>query len=145
MKLPKELVNGILIFIGIGVYFILMDLLGLSDVYYLRILNIFIVLYFINRTIKTNIQEGKTVYFQNVISGGLTSFIGVALSVIGLRQYIVFKGGAEYIKNLSEAFIFGNNPSVNEYCIGLFFEGIASSIIATFILMQYWKNYTIID
>jgi hypothetical protein len=80
-----------------------------------------------------------------VISGGLTSFIGVALSVIGLRQYIVFKGGAEYIKSLSEAFLFGNDPSVNEYCIGLFFEGIASSIIATFILMQYWKNYTVID
>jgi hypothetical protein len=27
----------------------------------------------------------------------------------------------------------------------LLFEGIASSIIATFILMQYWKRYTHAD
>jgi hypothetical protein len=145
MKLRKELANGILIFFGIGIYFLAMEALGLSNVYYLRLLNIFIVLYVVNRTIKTNIEEGKTDYFQNIISGGLTSFIGVFLSCFGLREYIMIRGGAEYIKKLSDAFLFGNNPTVNEYCIGLFFEGIASSVIATFILMQYWKSHTAID
>lgn len=145
MKIPRELINGILIFIGIGGYFILMDLLHLSDIYGLRLLNIFIVMFFINRTIKANIKEGKVDYFKNVISGALTSFIGIGLSVVGLRQYILFRGGAEYIKNLGDAFLFGNDPSVTQYCIGLFFEGIASSLIAVFILMQYWKNYTKID
>lgn len=145
MKLPKELTNGILIFIGIGGYFVLMDLLKLSDIYGLRLLNIFIVLYIINRTIKSNIKEGKIDYFKNVISGALTSFIGVGLSVVGLRQYILYRGGASYIESLSDSFLFGNDPSVTQYCIGLFFEGIASSLIAVFILMQYWKNYTAID
>jgi len=145
MKLQKELVNGFLIFLGIGIYFLAMEALGLSDIYYLRILNIFIVLYIVNRTIKTNIQEGKTHYLKNMISGGLTSLIGVILSVIGLRIYIEIRGGDEYIKNFSDVFLFGNNPTANEYCIGLLFEGTASAVIATFILMQYWKRYTLID
>jgi hypothetical protein len=145
MKLRKEFKNGILIFLGITLYFLAMEALKLSSVYYLRLLNIFIVLFVVNKTIQSNIEEGKVDYFQNIISGGLTSFVGVFLSVFGLRQYIMLRGGAEYIKQLSDAFLFGNNPTVNEYCIGLFFEGIASSVIATFILMQYWKSRTAVD
>lgn len=145
MKLQKEFANGILIFLGIGIYFLAMEVLGLSDIYYLRLLNIFIVLFVVNKTIKTNIKEGKKEYLPNIISGGLTSFIGVILSVIGLRIYIAIRGGDQYIKNLSDVYLFGSDPSANEYCIGLLFEGTASAVIATFILMQYWKRYTAID
>ncbi|SFB02158.1 hypothetical protein SAMN05660845_1355 [Flavobacterium swingsii] len=141
MSIPKELNNGILIFIGIGLYFLTMELLGLSDVFLLRILNIFIVIYFLNKTIKSNYNEGKTEYLENLISGTLTALIGVALSVAGLLTYISMKGGDAYLAKLSQNFLFGGGtPSVNEYCIGLFFEGIASSIIITFTLMQYWKD-----
>lgn len=141
MSIPKELNNGILIFIGIGIYFLTMELLGLSDVFLLRILNIFIVIYFLNKTIKSNYNEGKTEYLGNLISGTLTALIGVVLSVAGLLIYISMKGGDAYLSKLSQNFLFGGGtPSVNEYCIGLFFEGIASSIIITFTLMQYWKD-----
>lgn len=122
-----------------------MEAAGLSNSYYLRILNIFIVLFITNKTIKTNIQEGKNDYLKNMISAGLTSIIGVVLSVIGLRLYIAFKGGDEYLKNLSDVFLFGNNPTANEYCIGLLFEGIASAVIAAFILMQYWRKHIVSD
>lgn len=64
MNISKELNNGILIFISIGIYFLFMELLGLSDVFLLRLLNIFIVVYFINKTIKSNYREGKTEYFR---------------------------------------------------------------------------------
>lgn len=141
MNISKELNNGVLIFIGIGVYFLLMELLGLSDIFLLRILNIFIVVYFINKTIKSNYKEGKTEYLENLISGTLTSLIGVFLSVAGLLAYINIKGGNVYLEKLSENFLFGGGePSMYQYCIGLLFEGIASSIIITFTLMQYWKD-----
>lgn len=145
MKLQKELLNGFYIFLGIGIYFLIMEVAGLTHSYYLRILNIFIVLFITNKTIKTNIQEGKNDYLKNIISAGLTPLTGVVLSVIGLRVYIAFKGGDDYLKNLSDVFLFGNNPTVNEYCIGLLFEGIASAVIATFILMQYWRKYIVSD
>lgn len=141
MNISKELNNGILIFISIGIYFLFMELLGLSDVFLLRLLNIFIVVYFINKTIKSNYREGKTEYLENIISGSLTSLIGVALSVAGLLAYISMKGGNAYLVNLSKNFLFGGGePSMYQYCLGLLFEGIASSIIITFTLMQYWKD-----
>lgn len=118
-----------------------MEILGLSDVFLLRLLNIFIVVYFINKTIKSNYREGKTEYLENIISGTLTSLIGVALSVAGLLAYISMKGGNGYLAHLSKNFLFGGGePTMYQYCLGLLFEGIASSIIITFTLMQYWKD-----
>ena len=141
MSIPKELNNGILIFVVIGIYFFTMELLGLSHLFFLRMLNIFIVIYFLNKTIKSNYSEGKTDYLENLISGTLTALTGVVLSVAGLLIYISMKGGDAYLAKLSQNFLFGGGtPSMNQYCIGLFFEGIASSIIITFTLMQYWKD-----
>ena len=145
MKLQRELKNAILIFLGIGIYFLAMDSLGFADIYYLRLLNIFIVLYFVNQTIKYNIKDGKNDYLQNIFAAAFTSIIGVFLSIIGLYIYINYKGGEAYIHTLSDIFLTGSKPSVTQYCLGLLFEGIASSMIATFILMQYWKRYTHAD
>jgi len=141
----REFRNGTIIFVGIGVYFLIMELLGLSNIFYLRFLNIFIVLYGINRTIKANIYDGQNDYLFNLTSGAMAAFVGVILSVIGLNIYIHLKGGADYIKTLSEAFLFGGSPSIYQYCAGLLFEGLASSVIGAFALMQYWKGKTVRD
>jgi hypothetical protein len=141
MRISKELTNGFFIFISIGIYFLLMETLGLSDVFFLRLLNIVIVIYFLQKTIKSNYLEGRLDYLDNLISGTLTSLIGVVLSVVGLMIYISIRGGDAYLSKLSANFLFGGGfPSMNQYCIGLLFEGIASSIIITFTLMQYWKD-----
>jgi hypothetical protein len=50
------------------------------------------------------------------------------------------QGGDAYVQSLSESFLFGGNPSINSYCISLFFEGIASSVIVVLLLMLYWNN-----
>ena len=50
MKLPKEISNGFIIFLGIGIYFLLMNVLGLADLFYLRTLNVFFIFYGVNRT-----------------------------------------------------------------------------------------------
>ncbi|MBP6556986.1 MAG: hypothetical protein KAX93_03090 [Flavobacterium sp.] len=142
MKLPKELFNGLLIFIGIALYFMIMELLGLSKVIYLRILNAAFVYYGVSCTLKSNFKEGKSGYVFNLISAGLTAAIGVVLSVIGLLIYIYSRGGNDYINNLSGEFIFGGSPTANEYAIGVFFEGIASAVIIVFIAMQLWRNKT---
>lgn len=141
----REFRNGTIIFVGIGIYFLVMEMLGLSDNFYLRILNIFIVLYGTNRTIKANIYDGQNDYLFNLTSGAMTAFIGVILSVIALNIYIHLRGGAAYIKTLSEAFLFGGSPSIYQYCAGLLFEGLASSAIGAFTLMQYWKGKTVRD
>lgn len=145
MKLPKEFYNGCIIFIGIAIYFLLMEFFGLAHLYYLRLLNTFIIFYGVNKTIKMNLLEGKNIFVSNAISAMTTSFIGVILSIIGLLIYSHIRGGDAYVQSLSELFLFGGNPTINTYCICLLFEGIASSVIVAMLLIFYWNNKLITD
>lgn len=140
MKLPKELYNGIIIFIGIGLYFLSMEALNLTGLFYLRLFNIIFVFYGANRTLKSNFLEGKKVFTSNAISALATSLIGVFLSIMGLIIYSYKKGGDQYVQSLSETLLYGGNPSIMTYSISLLFEGIVSAVIVTFSLMLYWKS-----
>lgn len=140
MKLSKEFINGFIIFVGFGIYFLIMEALGLSKYYVLRLFNVLIVMYGLSRTIKSNLKEGKTSYLSNLISTGLTGFIGIGLGIIGLAIYIDMQGGQAYISKLSEAFMFGGQPTLGEYCLGLAIEGFASVLIVVFVNMQYWRT-----
>jgi hypothetical protein len=140
MKLPKEFYNGFIIFLGIGVYFLLMELMGFADLSFLRLFNILFIFYGTNRTLQSNFLEGKLVFISNVVSALITSLTGVFLSVIGLLIYSYAKGGDAYVESLSQTFLFGGNPSVMTYTICIFFEGIVSAVIVSFILMLYWDS-----
>lgn len=145
MKLPKEISNGILIFLGIGLYFLLMELLGLADVLYLRLLNVLFVFYGTNKTLRSNFNEGKAVLVSNAVAALVTSLTGVFLSIVGLIAYSYAKGGDAYVKSLSETFLFGGNPSVMTYSISLLFEGIVSAVIVTFMLLLFWETRYVSD
>lgn len=140
MKLPKELLNGFIIFIAIGIYFLLMDFLGFANLFYLRLINIFFVFYGVNKTIQMNIKEGKNKFVSNAVSAMFTSLVGVFFSIIGLVIYSYLQGGDSYVASLSKTFLFGGNPSIDAYSISLLFEGVASSVIVTMLLMLYWNN-----
>ena len=140
MKLSKEFYNGAIIFAGIGIYFLLMDVLGLAHLFYLRFLNVVFVFYGVNKTAQMNLAEGKKDFISNAVSVMTTSLVGVFLSVIGLIVYSYIKGGDTYVQSLSETFLFGGNPSVMTYSICLLFEGIASSVIVTLLVLLYWNN-----
>ena len=145
MRLPKEVVNGSIIFIGIGIFFLLMNVFGLADLFYLRLLNVIFIFYGVNRTIEMNISQGKKEFVSNAVSAMATSLIGVFLSIVGLVIYSYSKGGDAYLQSLSKTFLFGGNPSVITYSICLLFEGMASSVIVTMLLMLYWNNRLSID
>jgi hypothetical protein len=143
MKNVTELRNGFIIFLGIGLFFLTMDLFGLADKNHLRALNAFIVLYGINKTIKMNLNNGITDYLENLISGFKTGIIGVLLGIVGLIIYIYIKGGESYLSTLSNTFFFLRKTNIIMYCSVLFFEGVASSLIGSYLLMQYWKDVVI--
>lgn len=140
MKLPKELTNAIIIFVGISAYFLIIDLLNLSDILWLRMFNVLFVWYGVTRTLSYNVEHGKTDYGYNLFSAGATAFLGVFLSLIGLVAYIHLRGGDDYVHNLSQDLLFGGNPTANQYCIGILFEGIASALIVVFVSVQYWRR-----
>jgi hypothetical protein len=140
MKIPKELYNGIIIWIGISVYFLTMKALNLADLFYLRALNILFIYYGANRMLKSNYKEGKTNFPANATSALVTALIGVFISIIGLVFYSYLQGGDKYIESLSASFLFGGDPTVVTYGISLLFEGIVSAVIVTYTLMLFWKK-----
>ena len=143
MTLSKEIKNGIGIFLGIGIYFLIIDAIGFRDVLYLRLLNVVFVFYGVNKTIQMNLKEGNKNFVSNAVSGGITSITGVVLSIVGLIIYSYMQGGDAYVETLSKTFLFGGNPSIVAYSISLLFEGVASSVIVVFFLMLYTnKNYS---
>ena len=140
MKIPKEFSNGFYIFLGVAAFFVLLEVLNLSHLFYLRLLNVLFIFYGVNRTLKRNLAEGNNSFVPNAVAAMVTSFTGVVLSIVALIVYSYAKGGDKYVTSLSQAFMFGGEPSVPAYCLSLFFEGSASCIIVTLLLMLYWNN-----
>lgn len=145
MKVKKEIKNGFFIFISIATYFLLMEFLGLSNIFYLRLVNVFFVIYAVNDTLRSRVSHGKRKFVPNILAALTTCIIGVVLSIVGLLVYSYMRGGEAYIHTLSESFLFGGHPSINMYCFSLFFEGIASSVIVTLLLILYYNDKFIAD
>ena len=142
MKLSKEIINGFIIAAGITVLFLIINLVGLEKIGYLRVLNGFVVLYGIYRTQKMNANQGIFGIGDNLISMIKTGIVGVVLSTIGLAIYATLNGGQSYLETVSYGYLFGKNPTVNEYCFGILIEGIASVIVISLILLQSSKIKT---
>lgn len=141
MKLSRVLINGVIIFICIALFFLIMELAGLSDQIYLRLVNFIFVIYGINRTIKQNYADHINGYFTNLLSAILTGVVSLALGLAAFVAYVEYNGGQEYLRNFKESYIFGGgDPSIYQFVIGLALEGAAASVIVSFALMQYWKD-----
>ena len=140
MKIPKELINGFIIFLGIGAFFLVIHGLGLAGNYLLRFFNITFIFYGTLRTLRYNLREGNNSLPSNAASAILTSFSGVILSVIGLIIYISIQGGDAYIESLSRNFLFGGTPSVIRYAFSLLLEGFVSAGLVSFLLILYWET-----
>ena len=133
--------NALKIVLGIVLYFFFMKFLGLENVSELRFLNFIFVVWGINSAIKSNIVNNKdTFYLTNLFIGVSTSIIAVAFTLIGLITYVSLIS-PEFIVVLEKSFLWGSHLSLPLIVFAITIEGIASSVICSFILMQYWKNY----
>ena len=139
MKLSKEIINGLIIAAGIAALFLIIKLFGLDKAGYLRFLNGFVVYYGIYRTQKMNADRGITSLGDNIVSMFKTGVVGVVASTIGLAIYATLNGGKSYLDTISYGYLFGKNPSVNEYCFGILIEGIASVVVISLLIIQATK------
>jgi hypothetical protein len=135
--------NALKIVLGIVLYFFAMKLLGLESISELRFLNFLFVVWGVNSAIKGNIIKNKdTFYISNLFIGVATSIIAVGIILIGLITYVsLIEPG--FITVLENSFLWGSSLSLPLIIFAIAIEGIASSVICSFISMQYWKNYKI--
>ncbi len=141
MNFSRIVINGLIIYVGIALFFLLMEMVGWSDQVYLRLVNFIFVIYGVNKTIKSNYHDHVGGYFTNLVSGIFTAIISLALGIFSFIGYIEYKGGNDYLNRFEQSYIFGGGePSLYQFCIGLTVEGVAASVIVSFALMQYWKD-----
>lgn len=133
--------NAILIILLIGGFFLICKALGVQDNPYLRFLNLAFVLFGVYLSIKESIfKTGETKYATNLGIGIRTSAIAVALSILGLVIYISFIN-PNFLRVMNNSFLIGGDLSLPEIIITLIIEGMASSVIGSFIVMQFYKNH----
>lgn len=142
MNLSKSTQNGFLAFLTLGVYFLIIDVSGYAESGFLRLFNFLILIYFMNKSVKSTVVNGQTGFLKQFFSAFTTASVAVVLSVLGLAGYLSFIAGSEHIMDLA-APLLGTGTlqlTLSEFCFSILAEGMASSLIASFVLMQYWKN-----
>lgn len=133
--------NALLITALIGGFFFLCKSLGLENNPYLRFMNLFFVVFGVRNAIKTNIFTHKeTKYTTNLGLGIQTSALAVILSILGVIGYIEFVN-PEFLSVMNSSFLIGGDVTLAEISITLLIEGMVSSVIGSFVIMQFFKNH----
>ncbi len=137
--------HAILISLMIGGFFFLSKLVGLEENPYLRFVNLLFVIIGIRQAIKTNIYGNKvTNHGKNFVTGFASAALAVILSTIGVVFYIEFIN-PEFLEVMNQSFLIGGDTSLFELAFTLVIEGLATSIVSTLIVMQFFKNHKIED
>jgi hypothetical protein len=132
---------ALLITLLIGAFFFLSKLLGYAGNEFLRFLNLLFVLLGIHEAIKVSIFKNKeTNYATNLGLGIATSALAVLFSIIGVVVYTEVIN-PEFFSTLQSSFLIGGELSMAEIIFTLALEGMASSVVGSFIIMQFYKNH----
>jgi hypothetical protein len=131
---------GIITFLLLSAYFLLMKLFGLVHVLELRFLNAFIMFYGCYRAIKTaKMHLSRFRYFTGLGAGSITALVAsVLFTLFGILYLTIIN--PEFVDSLK-----ANEPLgiyLNRYLavIQILIEGIASGFVFSFIIMQWLKQ-----
>jgi len=135
--------NSLKIYLSIVLFFFLMKLFKFEHITELRLLNFVFVFWGINSAVKKNINSNNTFsYLQNLYVGFATSFLAVIFISFSLTIYLYYIN-PDFIQVIETLKIWGNNLTPIDVAVAIFTEGISSSLVGSFILMQYWKTFKI--
>jgi hypothetical protein len=94
----------------------------------------------VNNAIKESIYLNKVNdYLQNLFTGLFTSIISVIFTMIAFSIYLHYID-PQFIKVVENSSLWGEKLTPSLISVAIFIEGMASSIICAFIVMQFWKN-----
>lgn len=130
---------GVYSYVGIVSLFLLCKLLGWENIPYLRPLNFVIIFYFTNRLARLyHMQLKENGYLRVFAALALSNFVTVALSVLSFALYATLLDPG-FIEHFVGGFLWTDHITLKEACLALTMEGLASGVMLSFILMQYWK------
>lgn len=122
-------------------YFFLMKLLGLEEFTEFRLFNFFIVMGGLFLVVKESMSKNPKSYMQNLFLAIKTSTKTMFLVSISLLVYLSWINPG-YMEILENSLVWGRNLSVQQVVLAILIEGISSTYVLSFIIMQYMKNWT---
>jgi putative Mn2+ efflux pump MntP len=84
--------------------------------------------------------HNETNYATNYGIAFGTSALGVIFSTIGVLIYVSLIN-PNFLNELNNSFLIGGNLSIYELVFTLIIEGLASSIVGSLMVMQFFKNH----
>ncbi len=137
------LTQGIKIFVLIGAFFLIMKVFNLEHITELRLINFLFVFWGVNGAIKKNIKTNiNTNYLTNLSIGYLTASVAVILTAASSMVYLFYIDPA-FLMQTHSMNLWGANLTPPLISFAILIEGLASSMICSFVLMQYWKNFKV--
>lgn len=139
MKLPIK--YGAITAVGLIAYFLLMKVLGLETNFFLRIFNfVFIIagVYFLlNAMFKSSDNEFS--YFAGLGAGIVMTVTAIIFFLVFLGAYVTYID-PKFMEVLEDSQMWGANLELFEIAFAIFVEGLASGLIISFAMMQYFKK-----
>jgi hypothetical protein len=144
METKKIIVQQALkIYLGIIAFFFVMKILGLENMVELRVLNFGFVIWGINTAVKMNISINlDNSYLGNLSLAFATAFFAVLAVTFSLIIYTLVYDSS-VIGIMTNSILWGKNLSLGHVVFAILIEGMASSVICSFLIMQYWKKYKV--
>jgi len=134
---------GIYMFLSVVAFFFATKLIGWEQYTELRLFNIVIVVYFSNRLAYLNMLKDKEVdYLSNLGSVFIANIMNVVLCAVSFFIYLTWIDHS-LIKVIENSFLLGHRLAPVGIMMALLIEGLASSIIVSFGVLQYWKSYRV--
>lgn len=138
----KPIKYGLLTAAALTVYFLLMKLAGLEGNFALRFVNFFIIIggcYLLLRNMYSG-ANGDDSYFTGLIAGVVLSVTAVITFTAFLAVYVLAIDPA-FMKILENSQIWGSHLELEQAAFAIIIEGIASGVVISFALMQYFKQF----
>lgn len=131
---------AIIAYIVLGLLFLILHSVGLTEYNELRLLNVLVVIYFSNHVAKNNFNEiNEKGYFQNFISLFRFNMLIVALAMLSIYIYTSFIDPSILLQSESLFTIIPAHTE-SELLFALFAEGLSASVVVSYGILQYWKN-----
>jgi Protein of unknown function (DUF4199) len=134
-RIPEN--YGLKTAVGLMLYFLLMQLIGLSHHVELRLLNLLVLvggIYFALKKFK-NTHEDHMNYFRGLVTGVATG--AIASVVFAIFLFIYMKVDPSLLKSVQENEPMGHylNEYMSAFIVAL--EGVFSGLLVTFVLINY--------
>jgi len=141
MKNTNQILKfAFLMYLGIGLFFLFMKLLGLEHITALRFTNVLIVAFFSVRMAKVHVvDEGNSDYLSGLFSIFIANILATVLAAGSLALYIQFIDPS-LLKDLEKTTWFAGEITIGKVAGAILMEGAAAGMIVSFAVMQYFKD-----